>query len=324
VRSPWQLAGLRVVQGATSGTVAAATALVAAETPRGRVVWSLGVLSSAIALGNAAGPTLGGLAAAVIGLRWLFLCGGVLLLLSLIPVLVIVRETRRRDHPAAPRVGSVSALRRAGRPVLIALAVLIGGQCLMQFAYISAQQMVVLRIVFLDGAGANLMTGIAFGLAGVATAISSAMYGRIARRCGYRGFAAFSALLLALVIGTAAFVPSLTSLMAVIVGIGLLYGLLNPLLYGMIGLQTPPATQSTVYGVSSSAISSGMALGPLLAGSIAAVSSPSNGLLVGAVAAVLLFALLAIGLRTPPDPDRARPRQPIPVALAERPQEQRV
>ena len=85
-RSPTELLVLRLLQGATSGTVAAATALVAAETPRNRVGWALGVVTSAVALGSAIGPVVGGLAAALLGLRLMFLAGGILLLLSTVPV----------------------------------------------------------------------------------------------------------------------------------------------------------------------------------------------------------------------------------------------
>ena len=41
VQNPAELVVLRLLQGATSGTVAAATSLVAAETPRSRVGWAL-------------------------------------------------------------------------------------------------------------------------------------------------------------------------------------------------------------------------------------------------------------------------------------------
>src|SRR5207253_8670973 len=62
VQNPTELIVLRFLQGATSGTVAAATALVAAETPRSRVGWALGVVTSAVALGRAIGPVIGGVA----------------------------------------------------------------------------------------------------------------------------------------------------------------------------------------------------------------------------------------------------------------------
>src|ERR1700686_802541 len=111
VQTPLQLVILRFLQGATSGTVAAATALVAVETPRNRVGWALGVVTSAVALGSAVGPVVGGFAAAAFGLRLVFLGGGVLLLISTIPVFLVVRESplRRRD-PA--RLGTLAMIKQ--------------------------------------------------------------------------------------------------------------------------------------------------------------------------------------------------------------------
>src|SRR5256885_6017875 len=68
-QNPAELVVLRLLQGATSGTVAAATALVAAETPRSRVGWALGVVTSAVALGGAIGPGGGGPGGGPFGLR---------------------------------------------------------------------------------------------------------------------------------------------------------------------------------------------------------------------------------------------------------------
>src|SRR2546427_1553996 len=64
VQTPIQLVVLRLLQGATSGTVAAATALVAVETPRNRVGWALGVVTSAGGRRRAVGPVVGGIAGA--------------------------------------------------------------------------------------------------------------------------------------------------------------------------------------------------------------------------------------------------------------------
>src|SRR5256885_8146483 len=74
-QNPAELVVLRLLQGATSGTVAAATALVAAETPRSRVGWALGVVTSAVALGSAIGPVVGGFAREILRLRLLVLFG---------------------------------------------------------------------------------------------------------------------------------------------------------------------------------------------------------------------------------------------------------
>ncbi len=100
VQTPEQLLVLRFLQGASSGTVAAATALVAAETPRSRVGWALGVVTSAIALGGAIGPVIGGLAGEFLGLRFVFLLGGFALLAAVVPVLWI-DFARSQDHDLA-------------------------------------------------------------------------------------------------------------------------------------------------------------------------------------------------------------------------------
>src|SRR5215813_9857931 len=100
-RGPVDLLVLRLLQGATAGTVAAATALVASGTPRARVGWALGVLTSAVAVGTAFGPLLGGLAATLLGVRAIFWAGGALLGAATIPVFAVVREIRTGPADAA-------------------------------------------------------------------------------------------------------------------------------------------------------------------------------------------------------------------------------
>src|SRR5256884_8718392 len=104
-RGPIDLVVLRMLQGASSGTIAAATALVASGTPRSRVGWALGVLTSAVAVGSALGPLVGGLAAAAVGVRAGFWAGGVLLALATLPVLLVVREVpvKRSEEGEATR-----------------------------------------------------------------------------------------------------------------------------------------------------------------------------------------------------------------------------
>ncbi|HEY9288113.1 MAG TPA: MFS transporter, partial [Candidatus Dormibacteraeota bacterium] len=136
-QSALQLTALRGIQGASSGTVAAATALVATETPIGDLAWGLGILNSAISLGSAVGPAAGGLAANLIGLRAIFLGGGVLLLLATVPVLLVVKESPRRITRASSL--PVMQVLRASRPgTLQALAVLMVAQALQQTSYAAA------------------------------------------------------------------------------------------------------------------------------------------------------------------------------------------
>src|ERR1700687_2530094 len=204
-QSPTELLILRFLQGATSGTVAAATALVAAETPRNRVGWALGVVTSAVALGGAIGPVVGGLAGAVFGLRLVFLGGGILLLLSTIPVLFIVREGRRRRRDG-PRPGTLTLIdqRPGGRR---ALGVLIGAQGLVSVVNSTTQLLVVLRLLEMVSSGVAAITGVAFGLAGVASSVAAVFYTQVTRRLGYVRTTALAAVFAALAIALIGVAP---------------------------------------------------------------------------------------------------------------------
>lgn len=326
VQSPWELVALRFVQGATAGTVAAATALVASETPRRKVGYALGVLASAFALGEAAGPIAGGLATTLIGFRPVFLITTGLLLLGILPVVLVVRESppaSRVQPPPDQVTGSVrrTGLRSIPRPVLLTLLALVVAQVLVQFAYAGSQQMVALRLLAIVPRDPNLATGVAFACAGIATAIAASLYGRLSGRFGYRRFAATGALLFAAAILTAALAPAIGVLVIGVAAYGFFFGCVNPSLSTLIGLHTPRAVQARVYGVSGSANAVGFSTGPFLSGMVAAAINPQAAMLVTAAAAVALTVVLWFTVRDPGDaqkgPELAAGRDPASDGSAE-------
>jgi MFS transporter, DHA1 family, multidrug resistance protein len=296
-RSPTDLLILRLLQGATSGTVAAATALVAAETPRNRVGWALGVVTSAVALGGAIGPVIGGLAAAAFGLRLVFLAGGVLLLLSTIPVMVIVRENPRRPRVGA-QVGTLDMIKQ--RPGAVhALTVLIGAQGLISVCNSATQQLVVLRLLEMLSNGVSAFTGVAFGLAGVASSGAAIFYTRVTRRLGYVRTTAVAAVMVAVAVSLIAVAPWAAVVVAGVALNGLFSGVVIPATASMIGLETPPEAQSTVFGANASSVALGFAIGPAVGGAVAATAGVPAALIVIAVLAIGLAALIAFGAREP-------------------------
>jgi len=297
-QSALQLTGLRLLQGAASGTVAAATALVAGETPRAEVAWALGILSSAISLGSAVGPPTGGVAARLFGLRWVFVGGGILLLASTLPVVFLVGEHRRL--PVLRGSTTLRAtLREAGPGTQRALGVLIGAQALMQSSFSASQQLVVIRILALDPSAASTITGIAFGAAGLATALAAVVYARVVRLGGYRNVTAVAALGMAVATGLAALAPTVPLLAVALVLVSFLFGALSPAVMAMVGLEAPVAIQATVYGVSASAISVGFGVGPLAGGFAAALAGAPIGLSLAAALALILAGLLWLLGREP-------------------------
>ncbi len=306
VRTVQELTLLRVVQGATSGTVAAATALVAGETPLAEMGWALGILSSSIALGSAIGPAAGGVAANVIGLRATFIAGGVLLLVAAVPVMLVVRESAPpAGHRLRPR--PLAGLRAAGPGTLEAVSILIVAQVLLQASYTAAQQLVVLRLLQFDPGAASTVTGAAFAAGGIATAIAGVTYARLLRRTGYRLLAGTAAFLMAAAIAAAAAAPNLALEVAAFVLASLLFGALIPAFGAMIGLQTPSQVQASVFGFSSSAVALGFGIGPLSGGLIASKAGVGTALTAAAAVALVLAGLIALAVREPQVPADRRP-----------------
>jgi MFS family permease len=297
-QTPEQLVLLRLLQGATSGTVAAATALVAAETPRHRVAWALGVVTSAVALGGAIGPVVGGLAGALFGLRLVFLGGGFLLLLSVIPVVLVVRESERRIIEG-PRPSSLASIR--SKPGLVrALVVLIGAQGLVTVVTSATQILVVLRLITMMAASAaTVAAGFAFAAQGVANSGSAVGYTRVSRRFGYVRTTALAALLLGAAVALLIVAPGVAAIVALIGLVGLFNGTVIPATAAMIGLETPADAQSTVFGFNASSVAIGFSIGPLIAGGVVATASINAAFAVCAVLSVALAALMLIGGREP-------------------------
>lgn len=297
-RGPVDLVILRMLQGASSGTVAAATALVAGGTPRSRVGWALGVLTSAIAVGSALGPLVGGLAAAVIGVRAVFWAGGALLLLAALPVLVVVKEAPRTL--SGETSGSAMELLRAAAPgAVAAVAALVLCQALLQTAYVGFQPLVVLRLLERMRTGTAEVTGLAFGAAGLATAAAAVLYASPARRFGYRAVAISCALAMGVAELFSDFGPGVAAIIAGATLAGAFYGALGPAISAMIGLESPGSIQARVFGVSSSATAVGFAVGPFGGGLLAASSGLSVATAACAAVAFILAGVLAISVREP-------------------------
>lgn len=303
-QSALQLTVLRAIQGGVSGTVASATALVAAETPREHVGWALGILSSAIAMGGAIAPAAGGIAGSRLGLRFVFGAGGILLLLAVVPVFLVVRETPRVSRAERPAVARVLSSAPAG--TIPALVLLIVTQLLLQSSYSATQQLVVLRVLQLDQAAASGLTGIAFGFAGVATALAGVTYSRAIRWRGYRAVVPAGATLLCLTTLSVAVPASVIPLILAFMAVSFLFGALAPAITSMIGLEAPVAVAASVFGVSSSAVAAGFGVGPLLAGIVASGASITAGLTISAALAAAMGLSLALWGREPETP--ARPR----------------
>jgi DHA1 family multidrug resistance protein-like MFS transporter len=297
-QNPVQVAISRLLMGLGSGVSSASNALVANQTPKERVAWALGILTSALAIGAALGPFVGGVLASVIPIRVVMLLAGLLILASAVPTWLWVHEAAR---PAARQavVSLRAALAASGEGSGRAIRALVAAQTLIQVAYYGAQPLVALRILGLHSAQPALVTGLTFGLAGAATGLAALLYSVPVARAGYRRFAMIAAGLMAVALLGAAIAPSLWLLIVATAVAGLLYGGLNPTISTMLGLESPREVQATIFGWNGSAFSLGAAGGPLMGGFVAAAFGIPLGFGVAVAGALLLAFVLRTWAREP-------------------------
>src|SRR6185312_10074845 len=91
----YELVGLRLLAGLLGGYSSGSTILVAAQTPKARSGWALGVLASGVMAGNLVGPLVGGVLPPLIGIRSTFLMAGAIIFITFLGTTFLIREERR-------------------------------------------------------------------------------------------------------------------------------------------------------------------------------------------------------------------------------------
>jgi MFS family permease len=267
-QEPWQSAAFRLGFGAVTGVLHTSLAVVAGQAPRGQMAWALGVITSAFVTGGALGPFIAGVAEPHLGLRMVFLAGGVILCLAALLVAIMMTETRQPSRGPVPNV--FRQLRLLEGPTAIAVIALFIAQVFLIMTMGAAHPMVALRLLELSPAAAAAATGTAFGLFGFAAAGAALVYARPARRIGYRGVAFIGCALLGMGLISAT-TSTVVAVLVISMGLmGVASGSLQPLMRTMLGLEAPKHLVATLFGLNNSAVAVGIALGPFAAGTIAA------------------------------------------------------
>jgi MFS transporter, DHA1 family, multidrug resistance protein len=296
-----QLFVLRLAQGAVSGFIAAALALMATRAPRERMGYALGTLQTAIPTGAILGPLVGGTLADLMGHRQIFFFTAAMTFIAGILVILLVP----RDLPPKNEVGFSSVFDNyrtvfSSRQFRILFLVLFGSQ----FALMSIQPVMALYVESLGASGRLLATttGVIFAVTGIASAIGAPRWGRRGDQKGYR-----STLVRALV-GAALFalpqglVARTWQLFLLRIGYGSFIGGIVPPVQAMIGVSAPPERRAGIMGVTSTALMLGNLAGPLIGGAVAGSFGPRAVFFLATVVFVVLLAGLYPRLEEPPRP----------------------
>jgi DHA1 family multidrug resistance protein-like MFS transporter len=310
--SPWQLLALRFAEGAFTGTVAASTTLAASTVPKERLGYGLGLMQMAVFSGSAVGPLLGGVLADTVGYRLTFLLAGAMLFASGGIVLLLVHEQFERASAESGSWGTRNAtLTLLWQPALLAV---IGGLLALRSASGALQPIVPLLVEQLagDSSAVNSLAGLSIGIAGLTSAVASAVIGRAGDHFGVRRLLIATSLLAGLTYLPLAAAQSVTHLVLLQAAFGLVSGGMLPTANALIAHLTPAERRGTVYGFTTTATAVGGFVGPLGGAALAATFSIRVAFV--AMGALLLVAALWLWQALSPSQQRADDEhQPAPI-----------
>lgn len=264
VTNPYELLGLRMVQGLLAGYIPSAIALVATNTPEAEVGYALAMMSTATATGSIAGPLLGGVISRLFDNRIAFGSAGALMLLSTLLVLFLVEEFQ--FVPSKTRSSVVGAWREAAtnRQFLPVLWL----SLLTSFSIMTIEPILPVYIVHLGGSlrNASLLAGIVFSLSGIATVLFAPRWGRLSDKVGFR-----RTLLIGLLgggLGNLAQIPfhNIWGFSAVRFMYGAFFCAVYPALNGLVVRTTRNDFRGRAFGLNQTANQLGIMLGPLVGG----------------------------------------------------------
>jgi DHA1 family multidrug resistance protein-like MFS transporter len=277
VNDVWQLEAVRIVQGAVTGSQAAAAALVAAASPANQVGFALGLVSTAVQVGNTVGPVIGGVTVGGLGFRGAFLLGGVMLLLGGLMAIFWVDEpplaarstsTRASTEPLSLWTRTFGPLRWPGFRRLLVL------QLGTQFVFSASVNLLPIYLQDMQRPtwlSAELASGLSITLTAITAALGMPFFGPWTDRRGPRGLLITSLVGSAAVLSVQALVPTVGLFLALRAVLGVWLAGVTATLAVVTKLSAPIGREGVAYGAAGSAQGLGWGLGPILGAGLVAL-----------------------------------------------------
>jgi DHA1 family multidrug resistance protein-like MFS transporter len=302
VDSVWQLLALRLLQGAITGSQAAAAALVAGATPASHAGYALGLIGTAVQVGNTFGPALGAVAVNSVGFRGSFALGGVIMLIGALMSIFWVDEPK---NPAQrPRVTSNESIwaRTLGPFAWPGFRFLLLLQLGTSFCYSAAVNLLPIYLQDMDRPvwlSAELASGLSITATAITAALGMPFFGPWTDRHGPRGLLIASLAGTAVVLAIQALVPTVGLFLALRAILGIWLAGVTATMSVMTKISAPVGREGAAFGASSSAQGLGWGLGPILGSGVVALGGiPALYL----VAAAMMLGLVVIAARSKPSP----------------------
>lgn len=265
--SPWHLVILRMFQGATTGTVSASVTLVSSITPSVNLGFSLGLLQTAMLLGAAAGPIMGGFLAEHFGFRLSCYISSALLLSG--ALLVIFGAVEKFEPPQGGKTDGGTIIKgiigTSGFKIILSIYFLI---------YVMTQMLAPILPLYIETFTSatkrpESLTGIFVGITQLIAGLSAIFYGRLGDRFGYSKILVISLVATGLATIPQAFASSITILFIERCLTGLAIGGLIPSVNALVSRIIPRDKIGSAYGLTSAVTCLGIGMGPFIGGIMA-------------------------------------------------------
>lgn len=295
--APWQLVILRMIEGAMTGTVAAAAALVATSAPKPRLGYALGMVQTAVFAGAAGGPLLGGFLYDWVGPRVAFWIAGSMLFCGGVVVALFAREHfTRAPHAPMEETGRWRRLHESAAFLFTAtMLTMLAAILVIRMVAMSMQPIIPLFVEELapNAPDAASVAGIVLGAAGFTSALAAVWFGRLGDRTGHRRVLAVSLVAAGLLYLPMAMVRDPWHLALLQGLLGVAAGGLIPSANALVAHLTPLEKRGAIFGLTAALSGVGGFLGPLL-GAILATGLGFRATFVAAGALMLALAALVI------------------------------
>ncbi|WP_423228400.1 MFS transporter [Rhizobium tumorigenes] len=264
VDSVWQLVALRLFTGLAGGYASGSMVLVATQTPKHRVAWALGMVSSGIMAGNLVGPLIGGALPAIIGIRNTFLAAGGVIFLTFLATMLLIKEEKSASRRQAAKASGGWRSIEDKRPVIAMLAT---GMLLM-LANMSIEPIITVYVADLidDQTKLTLISGVVMSVAALGSVLSASWLGKLADRIGHWPVISGALGIAALLLIPQAFVTNAWQLIILRFLMGVALGGLLPCIAAVIRHSVPDAAAGGILGLSTSSQFVGQVVGPVLGG----------------------------------------------------------
>ncbi len=268
----YQLFLSRVFQGALSGFIPAALALVASNTPKEKTAYALGVLQTATASGTIFGPLIGGFLADLFGFRAVFFVVSATLFLTAIFFSIYVKEYNQVDKNA-PKDSLIDNWKYViSNKIMLFTSIMI---------FLAALGVSIPRPIFalyfetfkINSIYFATITGIVYSIIGVTNSISPPWWGKKSILIGYKKVIIYSAIISGLMDISHFFIYNMWLLFPARALLGFGLGGLAPIMFAVMSENVPQAKKGGVLSIASSFQILGSSLGLMGGGYIAGLTN---------------------------------------------------